>query len=315
MAPHDAAGRTQEELGRVVLDLLRRECPEVEITSLHLLDKGYTSRNWVADTDGGRFLCKVPQRHTDPVHLRRLVEGVRLAAEHGVPVVHYRRVIPYEPAVDGPLIIQEYQDGDAADDVWDSLDDERRTVLVQDLGEVVGRLHSLTGPHFGDLVDGRRAPTLEEWAGAEVESLLAQARLGPETDIDALRSAIGGIVARLDSSAGVPVFTHGDLWLPNLLVRDGRIACVLDLEHALYADRFRDFGKLDQHVFGRFPAGRDAFLKSYDAVRPLPDDWEQRVELGHIMHALTMHAYFLRWTPQLAPFYTKEIGNWLARHG
>ncbi|OAP28658.1 hypothetical protein A4R44_00449 [Amycolatopsis sp. M39] len=54
-------------------------------------------------------------------------------------------------------------------------------------------------------------------------------------------------VAQLDESASIPALTHDDLWLPNILVREGRITCVL--EHAAYADRFRVFGKLDEHIF------------------------------------------------------------------
>ena len=67
-------------------------------------------------------------------------------------------------------------------------------------------------------------------------------------------------MSNTDSSASTPALTHGDLWLPNILLRDGTIGCVLDFEHATYADRFRDFGKLDEH--------REA-LMHIDSVRAL----------------------------------------------
>jgi aminoglycoside phosphotransferase (APT) family kinase protein len=120
-------------------------------------------------------------------------------------------------------------------------------------------------------------------------------------------------VARLDASASVPALVHGDLWLPNFLVRDGRITCVLDFEHAVHADRFRDFGKLDEHVFDAFPAGRGVFLESYAEACPVPDDWERRVDLAHVLHALSMHVYFLRWSPEWAPQYARQVEAWLAR--
>ncbi|MCB5911426.1 hypothetical protein [Streptomyces pinistramenti] len=97
-------------------------------------------------------------------------------------------------------------------------------------------------------------------------------------------------------------------------LREGRITCVLDFEHATYAERFRDFGKLDEHIFDAFPAGRDVFLASYAAACPLPDDWEQRVALGQVLHALNMHVYFRRWSPQWAPQYARQVKEWLTRN-
>ncbi|MFD2465994.1 phosphotransferase family protein [Amycolatopsis silviterrae] len=283
---------------------------EYRVESVRSLDKGYTSEQWVADTDEGRLLVKVPRRERDPEHLRRLVSSAQVAAEHGVPVVQYRQLVPHEPTLDGPVLIQEYQEGDAADEVWESLD---KDVLLQDLGDVTGRLHAIRGPHFGDVLGGGKAASLRESVEAEADALLPladPALIGPTGP---LRSALVSAVARLDESASVPALTHGDLWLPNILVRDGRITCVLDLEHAAYADRFRDFGKLDEHIFDAYPEGRDVFLASYAAACPLPDDWRQRVELAHALHALNMHVYFRRWTPQWAPQYAQQVRDGLAR--
>lgn len=53
-------------------------------------------------------------------------------------------------------------------------------------------------------------------------------------------------------------------------MHDGRITCVLDLEHAAYADRFRDFGELDEHIFDAYAEGRDVFLASYTAACSTP---------------------------------------------
>ncbi|MFK0297170.1 phosphotransferase family protein [Streptomyces sp. NPDC090442] len=293
--------------------ILEREFPQTCITSVHALDKGYTSRQWVADTDQGRLLVKVPQRERDPEHLRRLIAAAQVAAEHGIPVVRYRQLVPHEPAVGGPLVIQEFQEGDAAGDVWESFSREERLALVGDLGDVVGRLHAIKGPHFGDVVGGTVAPTLRQAVEAEVEALLPQADLRLIGGADALRTAVGAALARLDDAANIPALTHGDLWLPNVLVREGRISCVLDFEHAAYADRFRDFGKLDEHLFDDFTDGREVFLEAYTAACPLPDDHRERIDLAHFLHALAMHAYFLRWTPQWAPQYAEQAKAWLAR--
>jgi aminoglycoside phosphotransferase (APT) family kinase protein len=296
-----------------IWQVLERACPGVRIESVQPLNAGYTSKQWVADTDEGRLLVKVPQRNRDPEHLRRLMTSARVAAEYGLPVVRYRRLVPHDPAVGGPVLVQEFQVGEAAGDLWESLNEGRRKVLCQDLGDIVGRVHRITGSEFGDVLGGGRAATLRESVEAELDTLLGQADADEIPDRSAMRAAIIAALSKLDVSASVPALTHGDLWLPNFLVRDGRITCALDFEHATYADRFRDFGKLDEHIFDAFPAGRGVFLDAYAAVCPLPQDWEQRVELAHVLHALTMHAYFLRWSPQWAPQYAQQAREWLAK--
>jgi aminoglycoside phosphotransferase (APT) family kinase protein len=297
-----------------IWQVLERACPGVRITSVRPLDAGYTSKQWVAETDEGPLLVKVPQRNRDPEHLRRLMSSARVAAEHGIPVVRYRRLVPHEPAVDGPVLVQEFQEGDAAGDLWDSLDDDRREVLCRDLGDIVGRLHRITGPEFGDVLGGGKATTLRESVERELDTLLGQADPDLLGDGAAMRAAIAATLARLDDSASLPTLNHGDLWLPNFLVRDGRITCALDFEHAAYTDRFRDFGKLDEHIFDAFPEGRDAFLEAYAAACPMPDDWTLRVDLAHVLHALSMHVYFQRWSPQWAPQYARQAAEWLREH-
>jgi aminoglycoside phosphotransferase (APT) family kinase protein len=302
------------DIETTIWHVLERACPGVHVESLRSLDAGYTSKQWVADTDTGRLLVKVPRRNRDPEHFRRLVASTRVAAEHDIPVVRYRRLVTHDSAVNGPVLIQEFQEGDPAGDVWKSLDEGQRTVFSQDLGDIVGRVHGIKGSEFGDVLGGGKATTLRESVESEVETLLGQAEADMLGDGAAIRAAIAAAVSRLDSSASIPTLTHGDLWLPNFLVRNGQITCVLDFEHATYADRFRDFGKLDEHIFDAFPAGRGVFLDSYAAACPLPDDWEQRVDLGHMLHSLTMYVYFLRWSPQWAPQYAQQAKEWLARN-
>jgi aminoglycoside phosphotransferase (APT) family kinase protein len=297
----------------VIRLIVERACPGARVESVAPLHAGYTSKQWIAETDEGRLLVKLPQRNRDPEHLRRMMTSARVAAEHGVPVVRFRRLVPHDPAVAGPVLVQEFLEGDAAGDLWDSLDTDARLVLCRDLGDIVGRIHRISGPEFGDVLGGGRASTLQESVEAELDTLLEKSDAGEIPDRHAMRAAITAALSRLDGSASVPALTHGDLWLPNFLVRDGRITCALDFEHAAYADRFRDFGKLDEHIFDAFPAGRGDFLDAYAAACPLPQDWEQRVDLAHVLHALTMHVYFLRWTPQWAPQYAQQAREWLAK--
>jgi aminoglycoside phosphotransferase (APT) family kinase protein len=295
-----------------VRSALIEACPGIRIGALRQLDAGYTSRQWVADTDEGPLLVKTPVRDTDPEHLRRLIATTRRAGEGGVPVVRFRAFVPRSTPLQRPVLVQEYQEGAPADEAWESMDPAERTRFAEDLGQVVGRVHSCSGPWFGDVLGREKYPDGTSFLHALVDSRLAEA---PEDLTSAGRSGLSVALHRaVDAvpAAGTPSLTHGDLWRQNVILRDGRIACLLDFEHGRYSDRFLDFGKLDEHVFDGFPEGRPAFLDAYDAVCPLPADWESRIRLGHAIHALSSSVYFLRWTPKWAPQYVRELEEWLA---
>jgi aminoglycoside phosphotransferase (APT) family kinase protein len=294
-----------------VRSALVEACPGIRVATLRQLDAGYTSRQWVADTDEGPLLVKTPVRDTGPEHLRRLIATTRRAGEGGVPVVRFRAFTPRSTALRRPVLVQEYQEGTPADGAWESMGPAQRTRFAEELGQVVGRVHSCTGPWFGDVLGTEKHPDRCSFLHALVDSRLAEA---PDDLTSAGRAGLSVALHRaVDAGPAhdTPSLTHGDLWRQNVILRDGRIACLLDFEHGRYADRFLDFGKLDEHVFAGFPEGRAAFLDAYDAVRPLPAGWESRVRLGHAVHALSMCVYFLRWTPKWAPQYVRELEEWL----
>jgi aminoglycoside phosphotransferase (APT) family kinase protein len=295
-----------------VRDALAEACPGTRVAGLRQLEAGYTSRQWVADTDEGPLLVKTPVRDTDPEHIRRLIATTRRAADGGVPVVRFRAFVPWSTAFRRPVLVQEFQEGTPADEAWESMGPAERARFADDLGHVVGRIHSCSGAWFGDVLGTEKYPDGPSSLHALVDSRLAGA---PEDLTSAGRSGVAAALHRAVDAVpadSTPSLTHGDLWRQNLVLREGRIACVLDFEHGRYADRFLDFGKLDEHVFDGFPDGRAAFLAAYDEACALPAGWESRVLLGRAIHALSMSVYFLRWTPKWAPQYVRELEEWLS---
>lgn len=295
-----------------VRSALAEVCPGTRVSAIRQLDAGYTSRQWVADTDEGPLLVKTPVRDTDPEHLRRLIATTRRAGEGGVPVVRFRAFVPRSTALEKPLLVQEFQQGTPADEAWEAMDLAQRLSFARDLGRVVGRIHSCSGPWFGDVLGTEKHPDVRAFLHALVDSRLADA---PEDLTSAGRAGVAAALHRAVDTVredGAPSLTHGDLWRQNIVLRDGEIACLLDFEHGCYAHRFLDFGKLDEHIFDEFPEGRATFLDAYDDVCALPADWESQVRLGKAVHALSMGVYFLRWTPKWAPQYVRELDEWLA---
>jgi len=294
-----------------IRDVLARACVGTRIGEIRRLDAGRTSRQWVADTDEGPLLVKVPVRETDPEHQRHLVAATRLASETGVPTVRFRSVVADAEDLGTPVLVQEFLAGDPADQVWDELTAGERESLAVQLGTALGDLHSTPRPWFGDVLGRERRADVRTWL---TDAVYARLRSAPEDIVpagrEALLAAFEVAIERIPADEPAAL-THGDLWLPNLVVHRGRISGVLDFEHAAFGERFQDFGKLEEHLTRPHPDIRSALLMAYDARCPLPEDWESRIELSRALNALSMCVYFSRWQPELAPEYAAELEAWL----
>ena len=224
----------------VVRTALGEACPGTRVSGIRQLDAGYTSRQWVADTDEGPLLVKTPIRETDAEHLRRLIATTRRAGEGGVPVVRFRAFVPRSTALDRPLLVQEFHEGTPGDEAWEAMDLAQRMRFAADLGRVVGRVHACSGPWFGDVLGTEKYPDVRTWLHALVDAQLAQA---PEDLTSAGRGGVSVALHRaVDTvrSGDASSLTHGDLWRQNVVMRDGQIACLLDFEHGRYSHRFLD---------------------------------------------------------------------------
>ncbi|MFB9451508.1 aminoglycoside phosphotransferase family protein [Dactylosporangium vinaceum] len=292
---------------------LLEACPGLRVDDIRPLEGGYTSRQWVADTDEGQLLAKHPVRSPDPEHMRRLIAATRHAADGAVPVVRFRAFQPHAVALGGPLLVQEFQAGTPADQAWDGLDDRERRAFAAELGTIVARIHTCYGPWFGDVLGRERYDDVRAFLHARVDNQVGKA--GPTLPAGLIERAGRALHAAVDIVVPEdehPALLHGDLWLPNILVRNGHIRCILDFEHGRWGDRFMDFAKLYEHIFDGYPDGLVPFLEAYDLQAGLPADWEDRVRFGNALHSLSTAVYFARWNPEYVPQYLGELETWLA---
>ncbi|MFH9138357.1 phosphotransferase family protein [Streptomyces sp. NPDC017524] len=148
-----------------------------------------------------------------------------------------------------------------------SADDEPR--LRAELGDAVGRLHSVTGPAgFGCPAEpfGPRAPTWRTAFTAMTEAVLADAetyRARLPYPVGHIRTALAGGARVLDDVTR-PALVHFDLWPGNLLVTGDpgsrTIGGIIDGERMFWGDPVADFVSLA--LFGDIEEDRD-FLDGY----------------------------------------------------
>jgi aminoglycoside phosphotransferase (APT) family kinase protein len=128
------------------------------------------------------------------------------------------------------------------------------------VGETTRELNSLRGSAFGPL-GGPGDPSWRVVFSGMLDSVLRDGeRRGVGVDYDAIRAAAAAHESSLDEIVE-PRFVEWDLWDSNVMVRDGRIVCVIDHERAFYGDPLIEAGFTATQLpaFGD-PAG---FLRGY----------------------------------------------------
>lgn len=308
--PHTHVTGTGDLSFELVREALEEACPTIAVRSVRSTTSGYTSRQWLADTDEGPLLVKVPVRLPDPLHSRNMIAATRLAAEEGLPVIRFRGFTPVSAVTGGTVVVQEFVAGTRASDQWPDLAEPARLRVARELGGWIATLHGRTADRFGEVLGTRQHTRWDSYLADFLDRLLR------EVPQDAIRDSRGRLEAVM--AAGIaavahgvrPALTHGDIWLDNVLLRSGCVHRILDFEHARFLDPLYDFGKPDELLFERWPDGREAFLDGYVQVAPLPPDANRRIALYRGFHYLFMFTWFARWQPELAPEYSERLALW-----
>jgi aminoglycoside phosphotransferase (APT) family kinase protein len=300
-----AASVTDEQVRQLLVEL----CGVKRIASLGPGPASYSSRLWLADTDEGPLLVRVPQRTHDPEYVRAALVATRIASEASIPTVRFRA---YEPrsSLGLPVVIQEYRPGEKAEDALHR-GDAKLSDVATTLGTWLGILHGIGSEHFGSVL---ASSTLTDWPSAVRARVVAalgaleaeQLPAGRDVITSAFERALGALSGTEPAS-----LVHADLYLDNVLVEQGRAAALIDFEHASYADRFAELGKLSELVFTRWPGFEEPFFEAYSAYFPRHRTDEARRRVGLGLYELTQLAYFARWQLDLVPVYRKRLENWL----
>jgi len=263
----------------------------------------------LADTDEGDLLVRVPGRDADPEYMRGSIVAARLAAEVGIPTPRLR-AFAAESEIGRPVVVQEFRPGEQATTAIER-DPDKAVVFGAAVGDWIGRLHGVHGEYFGGILGSERHADWSSAAGAEVAKALGgletEALPAPSRQIENVFDRLIGQCPK-DRPASL---IHGDLYFDNVLAVDGAPAGLLDFEHARFADRFAEFGKLGELLFEWWPASREPFLKAYRRHIPAEPEDDVRTRLAIGIYELGQLAYFQRWQQDLVPVYQARLNSWL----
>jgi aminoglycoside phosphotransferase (APT) family kinase protein len=154
----------------------------------------------------------------------------------------------------------------------------------QALGAATRELNEISGTAFGPL-GGPGVPTWRAAFTGLFESALTDgSRRGVDLDYSRLRDLLATHGGGLDAVTR-PRFVEWDLWDSNVLIRDGRIVCLIDHERAFFGDPLMEAGFVatESRSFG----DATAFLRGYGRA-PLSEPERQRRRLYNVYLTLVM---------------------------
>jgi mycofactocin system transcriptional regulator len=214
------------------------------------------------------------------------------------------RVLRHEPGgvreLPSAFAVLTWLDGQPLAAVADRLTDADVDGVYEHMGRSLAAVHRVTADRWGyvttGLVDAKPSNTaymLDQFA----RKLRRFLELGGDP---ALARAIDRQVGRHEALLAAcrrPSLCHNDFHAGNVLVcRHGpgwRVTGYVDVENAVVADPLLDLAKTDYYSLRHDAAAQRAFIRGYG---PLPADWQPRVALYRLHHAL-------------------ELWNWSAANG
>jgi aminoglycoside phosphotransferase (APT) family kinase protein len=297
-----------EQEAAAVHRVLLETCKNIRVHSIRPGPSGYSSRLWLAETDEGRLLIRVPVRSRDAEHLRGMIAATRLASEAGVPTVRFRAFSPDTPL--GPILIQEYRPGERASEYL-KRHPEQLAEISSTVGHWVALLHTIEAKEFGGPLG---VPVFRSWK-AQVQTRIGEALASVDPNalpdsIERIRAAFENAVADLPGTPSISL-VHADLYFDNVLVHKDSAVCLLDFEHACFGDRFADFGKIRELLFELWPGSQQPFMAAYQQIHPEKPTDKARLRVAIGLYELSQLAYFSRWQPELVPVYRERVGRWL----
>jgi len=243
--------------------------------------------------DGADVVLKIaPPPHVEVMSYEKNAMATELAA---LALIREQTAVPV-PAVDYADLSRELCDADYffmpfvdADNfgiVRKTLSPAEGDGYDEALGAATRELNEIRGTAFGPL-QGPGVPTWRELFTGMIADVLSDGErrdvdLG--WDYDTVRAVIAEHADCLDAVTE-PRFVEWDLWDSNVMIRDGRIVCIIDHERAYYGDPLIEAG----FTATQLPAFGDstAFLRGYGKTA-LTDNEQQRRRLYTLHLVLIM---------------------------
>ena len=190
------------------------------------------------------------------------VAALRLIREHtGVPVPEVHHYDDTHELVDADWFAMSFVEGDNLGVIKQSLAPDEQAAYLRLMGSATRDLNAIPGAGFGRFSADLHS-TWREAFGRILEDVIADGeRRGVDLgwDYAEVRRVVADHEHHLDAVRR-PVFCEWDLWDSNMIVRDGRLAGIIDHERAFWGDPIMEAGLVR---WGADPESKRPFLEGY----------------------------------------------------
>ena len=307
----------------------------IAVETIQLLSGGMVNQVFLVN---GQYVVRIGARENAFERLRYEAELLQqLAGQIPVPAV-----LAFGEQEQRAYQIQEFVRGQKLYLIWDQLGSAGQERLVAEFAGYRQILGAVRFADFGMVFEpAQRCASWEAFLSAKFQRTLAE--------ISALQIHVEPGFAELAQqyfaeyrhtlAGDISALVHGDLWLGNILVDEGRISALLDFEFALHAppdyelhilESFclypNDYAEEDAAVSRTFStadfSGFFKLLRKYDAGLFETPHLRERVNLYHLLSTLTSylewrkvnHATIPYHQPAARGFYMPKITNFTSNH-
>lgn len=180
--------------------------------------------------------------------------------------------------------------------VWDRLPEEDRSRLAGDVGNLLADLAEIEAPLFGWIDCRGLLQGYATWGEFfRQRGFVRLNYLGFVAGVDAGRLLrLKHLAARaVDDPAVRPSFVHANLAnMSNIMVEGARIAGIIDLEHAQFAD-----ADIELAGFAHWGDWGAAVEAAYRARRPASDSWPRRGAVYALLEEIRQMIAYFHLTP------------------
>lgn len=278
-----------------------------KVTEISRLTGGKRTTNYkvrLAPSNIDVVLRIYPQN--DSICHKELAVQKRLQNIIPIPEVYY--LSTDKETIDFSYAIIEYFDGVTLDRYIEQ-QQQFPTALAEEIGEILGHLHSIEFPKEGilncELHLEAGLPPILTWYDYFLHDLAGQ-RLGKEL-CNRIAKIVKSSEKQLLQMTDKFVFTHADFRPENIMIKDSKLQGILDWEFALSAPRYFDIGQFlrnEEYLIDRAPAN---FIKGYQrsAKYNIPANWRY---LAKLMDLATMMS-FINAKPEKPQLYANMISH------
>lgn len=214
------------------------------------------------------------------------LDGLKYVAQHtSIPIPRVHRT----HGIDGRLFIEmEYIQGATLGDIWASIEKEKKEEIIQQIAAYIHQLLLLEPPEKGIVGSANLGPGLDYRVGYRL--------FGPFSSIDNFHSFLRGQIPLEDSTKVYSevvtkchtrqyrtCFTHADICLRNIIVRDDGVVVLVDWQFAGWYPEYWEFTKAHYGLYNIpdwYSGFRDAAPKYDDELAAERTLWERFDEPG-----------------------------------